>query len=213
MTTEEIFTEQFLIHDRGNEAPVAWDGSTLQQTRNLIASLPHMFRRLNVSTLLDAGCGDFHWMNRLVPDDVAYVGADIVVPLLERNRRKHPRANVEFRRLDLLDDEIPRADLIICRDVLDHYSFDDALRVVASMCRSGCPYLLATTYTDRESNRDIATGQWRVLNMQRAPFSFPPPLEVLVEGCTEADGAFADKAQGLWRLRDVEACLPPAHRN
>jgi hypothetical protein len=49
-------------------------------------------------------------------------------------------------------------------------------------------------------NADIEDGDWRMLNLERAPFNLPPPTDVLLEQCLENDGAYADKALGLWQL-------------
>ncbi len=40
----------------------------------------------------------------------------------------------------------------------------------------------------------------RVLNLQQAPFNFPPPEHLLVEECTEGNGAYRDKSLGVWNL-------------
>ena len=64
--------------------------------------------------------------------------------------------------------------------------------------------LLATTFTGRTENLDIATGgDWRPLNLQIPPFSFPPPLRLVNEGCTEGRNMFTDKSLGFWRLADL----------
>jgi hypothetical protein len=47
------------------------------------------------------------------------------------------------------------------------------------------------------------TGDWRPLNLERPPFNFPPPAELLAEGCTEAEGRFLDKCLGLWAIKDL----------
>ena len=52
-------------------------------------------------------------------------------------------------------------------------------------------------------NEDIQDGDWRMLNLERTPFFLGAPLVVLVEGCTEAGGAYADKSLGLWRVADL----------
>ena len=49
----------------------------------------------------------------------------------------------------------------------------------------------------------LRPGDWRPLNLERAPFGFPPPREVLREGCTEQGGTFADKSLGLWSVNDL----------
>jgi hypothetical protein len=79
--------------------------------------------------------------------------------------------------------------------------------------RSGIPYLLTTTFPRGEANEDIVTGDWRVLDLERAPFHLPAPLRILNEGCTEGSGVFADKSLGLWRteaLRDLPFLTHPA---
>ena len=42
------------------------------------------------------------------------------------------------------------------------------------------------------------------LDLERAPFSFPPPAALLVEGCKEG-GAYADKSPGAWRVAELPA--------
>jgi hypothetical protein len=64
-------------------------------------------------------------------------------------------------------------------------------------------YLLTTHYASDRANDDICTGRWRPLNLTRPPFNFPPPLFVIDEECTEADGRYKDKRLALWRLEDL----------
>jgi len=39
--------------------------------------------------------------------------------------------------------------------------------------------------------------------MQRRPFSFPPPRELIDERCHHTGGIYADKRLGLWQLADL----------
>lgn len=50
------------------------------------------------------------------------------------------------------------------------------------------------------------TGDWRPLDFTKAPFHWPAPDELIVEGCTEGAGAFADKSLGLWNTRLLAEC-------
>ena len=63
--------------------------------------------------------------------------------------------------------------------------------------------MLTTTFPGAETNEDIEDGDWRVLNFERPPFSFPSPYVVLNEACTEHGGAFEDKSLGLWRIEEL----------
>jgi hypothetical protein len=141
-------------------------------------------------------------------DGIQYIGADIVPALVERNKEAHGRAGIEFRHLNLVADRLPKVDLILCRDCLVHLCYADVFRALVNICHSGSEYLLTTTFTSRVYNRDIATGEFHALNVQRPPFTFPPPLRLINEQCTEGDGAYRDKSLGLWRIADLEPALP-----
>ena len=182
-------------------------GSTLDQTRTLIAELPDLFRTWEVRRVLDIPCGDFNWMRHVDLSGVDYIGADVVLRLIEANQRSHAAPGIAFQVLDLVNDPLPRRDLIFCRDCMVHLSFRDGKRALRNMAASGTTYLLATTFTARESNTDCKTGSWRILNLEKAPYGLPPPLHVLNEGCTEDNGNYADKSLGLWRLSDIAAVV------
>jgi hypothetical protein len=156
--------------------------------------------------MLDAPCGDFYWMKQVDLSDLDYIGADIVMDLIRQNRR-YQASNVRFRKLNLIDDRLPKVDLIFCRDCLVHLCFKDLFMALHNICRSGSTYLLTTTFKNPVHNDDIETGQWRPINLEIPPFSFPAPLRLINEGCTEADGIFADKSLGLWQIQDIATCL------
>ncbi|HMI43699.1 MAG TPA: hypothetical protein VK516_08760, partial [Gemmatimonadaceae bacterium] len=72
---------------------------------------------------------------------------------------------------------------------------------------TGAEYLLTTTFPAREVNKDIVDGDWRPLNLEQSPFLLPAPHSVIVEGCTEEGGAYADKALAIWRVADLPTPL------
>ncbi|MEM9203117.1 MAG: class I SAM-dependent methyltransferase [Actinomycetota bacterium] len=170
------------------------------QTEVLLEELPQLLRELGVTTMLDLPCGDFFWMKSVDLGEIDYVGADIVPDAVERNQQLFAGANRRFKTLDVTTDSLPKVDLVLCRDCLVHFSDRDIVRAVSNLRRSGSRYLLTTTYIDRALNRNIATGDWRPLNLEREPFSFPPPLRLIDEKCTEEGGRFSDKSLALWKL-------------
>jgi hypothetical protein len=173
-------------------------GSELSSTATLRERLPGFLADLGVRTVLDLPCGDFSWLSTL-DLSVEYIGGDIVESLVDGNRRRFGRPDRQFVRLDLTADPLPPSDLVLCRDCLVHLSFANVLRALANVRQSGAHYLLTTTFLEHVDNADIEDGDWRMLNLQQPPFSLPPPEAILLEGCLEGDGAYADKALGLWR--------------
>ena len=179
-------------------------GSALAATADLRRSLPAFLARLGARSLLDVPCGDFGWLST-VPLDLDYTGADIVGDLISQNEARYggPGTRRRFLRLDLTRDRLPAVDVVLCRDCLVHLSFGHVFAAFANLRRSSSTYLLTTTFVEHEGNEDIEDGDWRVLNLARPPFGLPAPLDLLVEGCQEEGGAYADKALGLWCIEDL----------
>lgn len=179
-------------------------GSELTATAGVRQQLPRLLETLGAATLLDMPCGDFGWLST-VPLDLDYTGADIVGDLVARNEERFggPGSRRRFVRLDLTTDPLPRADVVLCRDCLVHLSFAHIRQAFDNLRRSGSTWLLTTTFLDHHENVDIESGDWRILNLTQAPLGLPAPDAVLVEGCLEGDGAYADKALGLWRVADL----------
>jgi hypothetical protein len=158
---------------------------------------------LDVHSLLDLPCGDFGWMHRVALSIEQYIGADIIAALIRHNNTLHGDAQRRFVVLDLTSDELPEADLLLCRDCLVHLSFSHIEQVLANLQANRIKYLLTTTFPETEHNEDAVTGDWRPLNLTAPPFSFPPPLTLINERCTEDADGFSDKSLGLWRVEDV----------
>jgi hypothetical protein len=173
-------------------------GSDPEQTRVLERELPALLERHAVTSLLDVPCGDHGWMSRVDLGACDYIGADIVAPLVRGLQRRHAGPRRRFVCLDATRDVLPRADLVLCRDLLVHLPDSDVLRVLANVRRSGARLLLTTSFPAQGVQPDIMAGDWRPLDLERAPFGLGPPLDGLHENCREAAGRYADKSLLLW---------------
>ena len=161
-----------------------------------------MFYKLEVKTLLDLPCGDFHWMQHVDLSEINYIGGDLVSELVERNLAKYAREGIEFKKINLVKDSLPAADVILCRDCLVHMSFADVQAAFININRSGIKWLLTTNFPDVKRNNDIVTGQWRPINLMLPPFNLPYPAEVINENCLEIE--FKDKNLSLWSTKELK---------
>ena len=178
-------------------------GAGGDQTSVLRQALPALWRSFGVTRVLDLPCGDWSWMADVDLAGIDYTGGDLLPELAARNTARFGGPGRRFLPLDLTTSLLPAADLLLCRDCLVHFSLADIGRALANLRRAPIRYLLTTTFPGEPANLDITTGDWRPLNLERPPFGFPPPLALLVEGCTEGDGRFRDKSLGLWRVADL----------
>lgn len=190
-------------HWRSNES-ISGTGSDELQTQTVVIALNSLLKNLNVSSILDLPCGDFNWMKKVDLSEITYKGADIVEEIVLKNQTQYAKDNeIQFIQLNLIDDPLPKSDIIINRDCLVHLSYEDIYYSIKNIKTSGCKYLLTTTFINHHFNEDITTGDWRTLNLQKKPFNFPAPLLVINENCTEQNGIYSDKSLGLWLIDDL----------
>ncbi len=202
-TVAEIFTETFRNRYWKSKESVSGMGSELGQTGLIRAALPILFRQYNIRSLLDLPCGDFNWMQHVDLQGIQYTGGDIVAALVQRNQAQFGAPKRSFVQLDLLTDPLPAADCIMLRDCLVHFSLTHIEQALSNIRSSNIPYLLTTSFPQVEQNEDIQTGYWRPLNLQKAPFFFPPPLVILADAGANAGRAYADKSLCLWETAAV----------
>jgi hypothetical protein len=177
--SEELFT---WIHDNnywGSSESLSGSGSSLSYTKNLRAELPALLRKYKITSIFDGPCGDFNWMKDVMSqlDDVTYLGGDIVASLISENNRKYKSETVNFSQVDLTQDQMPKVDLFVCRDLLFHLSYRDARKVLENFLDSGSARILTTTHVKARPkdwlNKDIATGSFRLIDLFSSPFNFP----------------------------------------
>lgn len=170
-------------------------GSTLAETGPLREWLPKVLDFLGVEILADAGCGDMNWAKEMAQKLRLYLGFDIVPELvagLRETMKSHPHCL--FAQADVVTTTLPRADAILCRDVLTHLPLDAVLMALQRFRQSGARHLIATT-NDTGRNSWIRSGGWQALDLTAAPFNLPAPRLVLDEG--------GYKRIGVWSIEDL----------
>jgi SAM-dependent methyltransferase len=173
-------------------------GSGLEQTALIRSSLPNLLSKYHVQTLLDAGCGDFHWARNVELASLRYIGVDIVADIIATNLREFSSANIGFLCGDITQDELPEATAILCRDCLFHLSFEDVAKAITNFKKTGAQYLFTSTFPGLRENQPIPTGHFHPINFEIAPYDFPEPLELVPD-------APLNKSLGVWKFSDITA--------
>lgn len=180
---EEILKDNVPVEDRftiiyqnkmwGESESVSGVGSSMAYTENLRAELPKLIRQYDINTIFDAPCGDLNWMKYLLPVlGVKYIGGDIVKALIENNKKQFANKNTSFVHMDIIKGEYPKADLMICRDCLFHFSYQDTVAVLENFLKAEISYFLTTTHITTLPNADIKTGDYRPINLFDHPYQF-----------------------------------------
>lgn len=173
---EDIFSSIYKHNYWGDGESRSGPGSSLEYTEMVREELPLLFSQFGVKRVFDAPCGDYVWMKLVVDTTgIEYIGGDIVKDLVETNNKLHNHNRARFCCHDITTDKPPSADLWICRDALFHLSNRDILMSLVRFSESDIKYLLTTTHKNTSGfrNKDIAAGDFRLIDLFASPFCFP----------------------------------------
>lgn len=148
-------------------------GSEVKLTIRYRLGLSQVIEERGFNKIFDTPCGDLNWMVELIENHCFdYIGGDISETLIMDIREKFPL--IDLRIFDICNDEFPHVDVWHCRDCLFHLSFNDIRHALLNFLKSGIPFALLTTHRARIlENRDISTGGFRYLDLERPPFNLP----------------------------------------
>ncbi len=197
---KDVFTDYYQNGKWFDSESVSGPGSTLAYTENLRRKLPRLWEKYRISSFLDAPCGDFNWFQHIErPEGFVYSGADIVESLVSENGRRWGDKCTRFSILDICKDVLPQAEMWMCRDCWFHLSYREIRLAIRNFERSQIPYLLTSSHHLCRENKDIVTGGFRLLNLERPPFSFPEPIDFIDDWI---DG-YPPRRLLLWRREQV----------
>jgi hypothetical protein len=197
---KQHFTKIFNNNIFNGKESISGEGSSLEQTKEIRKELPKLFKSLNIKSMLDAPCGDWNWMRMVDLSDINYIGMDIVDEIINSNITKYAKSNIKFISGNIIEDQLPKVDIIFCRDCLVHLSYDNIFKSIKNFKKSRSKYLLTTTFPlyEKENEDLLEINIWRALNLEKTPFNFPIPLEHIIEH--SVGSPFNSKTLGLWKL-------------
>jgi SAM-dependent methyltransferase len=137
-----------------------------------------------IASIVDLGCGDFRVGSMLVSDGVRYTGVDIVDDLVRANGKRFGDGTIHFQCLDITRERLPYGELCLIREVFQHLSNSEILRVLPKLRKYR--YAIYTDYQPPPSavvmpNRDIAHGRDTRLWKGSALFLDQPPFNIEAE--------------------------------
>ena len=169
-----VFQHIYKTRYWGDRESVSGPGSSMLQTANISEVLPRLIARNNFSSMFDAPCGDLHWMAPIISSlDCKYSGGDIVPGVIDIAIRNSKQSGCEpdIKLFDIMTDDFPNVDVWMCRDVLFHFSFRNIRKTLDNFSRSSIKFVLVTSHKEQSvNNRNIATGDFRHLNLLKSPF-------------------------------------------
>ena len=147
------------------------EGSLPVHTKGYATLIERFIRQHNVQSVVDVGCGDWQFSRFINWNHCRYTGLDIVPGLVETNTSQFACENIQFATYDGNFSHLPKAELLIIKDVLQHLSQQKIIDFLAIL--DDYPYALITNCINPHGiteNRDIPDGGFRYLDLTLSPF-------------------------------------------
>jgi SAM-dependent methyltransferase len=169
-------------------------GSTLEITREYRAFVEDFMKKHSVKSVVDAGCGNWSFSSAMDWGDASYLGVDIASDVIAAVRNKYEKGRITFQVGDITD-ELPAAELLISKDVLQHLSNELVHKFIRNNLRKGkYKWVILTNDRGRE-NRDVASGGYRAIDLAAPPFE--------VRGLVDLPIKFGDETSKITSLLDL----------
>lgn len=124
-SVQEIFTDIYKNNTWGGAPGTFYsgDGTHSSNAKIYIDNIADFIKKHHIRSVLDIGCGDFRIMSKILEKvEVDYTGADLVEDMLAHHREKYGNEKTRFVVLNAIKDELPQAELVTIRQVLQHLS-------------------------------------------------------------------------------------------
>ncbi|MBP7273072.1 MAG: class I SAM-dependent methyltransferase [Saprospiraceae bacterium] len=127
-------------------------GSYGQAADIYVEMMVNFIEQHNISSMLDLGCGDFNIGNKITQalPNLNYIGVDVVPELISHHTQKYGRQNVRFQTIDAVQDDLPDAQLIAIRQVLQHLNNQEIIKIIPKL--SKFQYNIITEHLPTEDN-------------------------------------------------------------
>lgn len=122
---EWIFTEVYKKNEWGGKPGTFYsgDGTHDSQVRQYIQTVREFISTHQIASVLEIGCGDFTVSKEILEGlPVTYRGCDVVEEMIQHHRRMYGSSQIQFEKLNAIEQPLPEADLLLIRQVLQHLS-------------------------------------------------------------------------------------------
>jgi SAM-dependent methyltransferase len=175
-TTKEVFERIYHQAAWGKNADGighSGTGSTMRATMYWRLFVTAFLANNHITSVVDAGCGDWEFSQSIDWTGIDYKGYDIVEAVIEADKKRFERPNIHFFTADIVTTDLPAADLLIVKHVLQHLPNEAVRRLILQFPKYRHVVLVngVDPITLSSNNLDIVDGAYRDLDVTAPPFS------------------------------------------
>lgn len=191
---EQIYAENKWLYGSG-------EGSQRQHTKRYTSFLQNFLHRNNIKSVVDMGCGDWQFSQFMDWNGIDYQGFDVVSSVIEANQKKFAAPGIRFQVAEGDGNDLPSADLLIAKDVLQHWSNDAIKAFLPNFGKYR--YCLVTNCVNpngKTTNEDIENGGFHFLDLRLSPFRIRAEEVLSFTHSRSLIGSFFSKPSWLKRV-------------
>ncbi len=182
MSTKEVFTQ---IYESNHWIKGSGEGSYPEHTTPYRNYLQKFLKDKNIQTVVDLGCGDWQFSKLIDWGLINYTGFDVVESVIETNKKQYSKENINFQLMNENNiHSLPKADLLIVKDVMQHWPQKNIEEFIPLLKNYKFALLTNCITPQKKINRDIKMGEFRPLDLKKAPFNLKS-LETVLEFAPE----------------------------
>ena len=156
-----IFDEIYANSAWGNGSGI---GSAIETALPYKNFIEHFLRDQKIRSIVDLGCGDWQFSRFIDFADACYKGFDVVAKVVRENQRDFSSDTVGFECFKGYAD-LPPADLLICKDVLQHLSNGEVKKALSILPK----YKFALITNDTPGMSRLGRFLWKLKHPSSAP--------------------------------------------
>lgn len=187
---EQTFTKIYETFQWGNNKNALYrgssgDGSSIQYNENeYIPFLKQFIITNDIKSISDLGCGDFRCGRLLYDDlDIQYTGYDVYSKIIDHNNKTTNNDKYLFIHCDFSHniDQINKCDLIIIKDVLQHWDNTDITTFLDKLIQKQLfKYILICNCNhQKHDNQNLDSSRFRPLTYTMMPLKKYNPVKLL----------------------------------
>jgi glycosyltransferase involved in cell wall biosynthesis len=168
---ERVFTS--IYHNKLWGENPSGEGALPEYTKIYRYFLQNFFKDHHIQNVIEIGCGDWQFSRHMDWTGIQYTGYDVFKEVVEKNQAQFSSSSIKFIHGNVLRENLPEADLLLCKDVLQHLPNEEILSLLSQLKKF--KHCLIVNDVDPDSltgnNWNIPLGGLRDLDLTKSPFN------------------------------------------
>ena len=149
-------------------------GSAFEYSKPYVDFISDFIKKNGIKSVIDIGCGDWQFSKHLYNEEhtknVHYYGYDCCEYVIKQNIEHYSSDNRHFKHIsgdDILNDIESQADLVLIKDVIQHWPNDTIIEFLDKLSerKNGYKFVILTNCKSSSTSRmDIKIGGFKQIN-------------------------------------------------